>query len=196
MEIWKPIKGYKHYLVSNRGRIKSLDRKVASGIKNNNQTIKYGRTLKPALKKNGYLTIMLYQEPGKRKTLTIHRLVCQTFIENPDNKPMVNHINGNKTDNRVKNLEWCTLSENMQHAIKNNLKGPPPHRKQIMCVETGQRYPSSTQAAEWLNRTKYKFAKDVASMARKIRSAALNSKLTAYGYHWKDIGAESSTTSS
>jgi hypothetical protein len=76
--------------------------------------------LKPATDKKGYLRVGLMINK-KLQTKKVHRLVAQAFIENPQNKPCVNHINCVKSDNRVLNLEWCTHKENTQHAIKNNI---------------------------------------------------------------------------
>lgn len=105
-ETYKDIKGYEGiYQVSNLGNVKRLN---------------YRGTGKERLLKNylgcvGYYKICLSKD-GKVTTVNIHRLISQTFIPNPENKPQVNHINGIKTDNNIKNLEWVTSKENMQHA--------------------------------------------------------------------------------
>lgn len=109
METWKNIKGYEGlYQVSNMGRVKSLERKGR----------KSERILKQAVTHDGYLRVGLYAG-GKQKTLKVHRLVCEAFHENPDNKPEVNHIDEDKTNNNAANLEWCTRRENVNHGSRN-----------------------------------------------------------------------------
>jgi hypothetical protein len=76
--------------------------------------------LRPATDKKGYLRVALVKN-GKLHTLKVHRIVASAFIYNPENKPQVNHKNGNKKDNSVQNLEWCTQKENAIHAVKNGL---------------------------------------------------------------------------
>jgi len=110
-EIWKIIPGYKGlYEVSNQGRVRSYSR-------GNNP-----RILKPEITWCGYARTALCRNGAfDRNHLSIHRLVAQAFIPNPENKPEINHKNGIKADNRVENLEWCTISENRKHAIATGL---------------------------------------------------------------------------
>ena len=116
-EIWRDITGYEGYCqVSSEGRVKSLERKFP--IWHGGERIQKERILKQAVTHNGYLRVTLYTG-NKPKTLKVHRLVCQAFHENPDNKPQVNHINEDKADNRACNLEWCTAKENMNHGSAN-----------------------------------------------------------------------------
>ena len=112
-EVWRDVKGYEGlYQVSNMGRVKSLGRKDRFG-----RVIKE-RILEPAVTHNGYLRVGLHVD-GKRKMLRVHRLVCEAFHENPDNKSEVNHVNEDKTDNRACNLEWSTRTENCNHGSRN-----------------------------------------------------------------------------
>lgn len=104
-EIWKNIEEYPNYQVSNMGRVKRL----STGYYRRTEKI-----LKPQLQNNGYLHIKLSQK-DKTKCILVHRLVAQVFIPNPNNLPQVNHINEDKTDNRVENLEWCTQKYNINY---------------------------------------------------------------------------------
>lgn len=119
-EIWKQIEGYNGtYYVSNTGCIKSSGKiglNVLSGPHKRKDVI-----LKPATTNWGYQRIVL-QLNGVRKHERVHRLVAKYFIPNPNNKQEVNHIDGNKLNNRVDNLEWATPKENEAHAYKNGLK--------------------------------------------------------------------------
>lgn len=112
MEKWRDIEGYEGvYQVSNQGRVKSLPR---------NGTIKSERILRPAANHAGYYNV-LFSFNHLRKHFSVHRLVAKAFIPNPENKPQINHIDGNKTNNTDSNLEWVTSKENMQHACKSGL---------------------------------------------------------------------------
>ena len=101
MEEWKLIKDFPEYQVSNLGRVKSL---------NYNRGKKEG-ILQELISDRGYCRVALYQEKKKHK-VPIHRLVGQAFITNPENKPQIDHIDRNKSNNKVENLRWATTSEN------------------------------------------------------------------------------------
>ena len=120
MEIWKAIKGFEEqYEVSNIGNIRSIDRVVKHYIEGFTRKYK-GASKNIRLNDKGYFRCNLKKD-GKRFDFTTHRLVAEAFIPNEESKPVVNHKNGIKTDNRVENLEWCTISENVIHATKNRL---------------------------------------------------------------------------
>ena len=137
-EVWKPLPPFTkthngvtikydvsgRYMISNHGNLRSIDRKDSIGRK-----VK-ARELKPRLKPNGYLDVNLSKD-GKQLKYLVHRLVAQTFLENTDNKKTVNHKNGDKTDNRVDNLEWATLSEQHKHAYTNGLRVAPKGEQSV-----------------------------------------------------------------
>lgn len=107
-ELWKDIEGFEGlYQVSNLGNVKSLKRNII---------LKPGVVAYRKTKESGYYIVNL-----KSKPFYIHRLVAEAFIPNSENKPQINHIDCNKRNNNVKNLEWVTREENIQHAYKNNL---------------------------------------------------------------------------
>lgn len=116
MEIWKDIKGYKNYQVSNKGRVRSLDRIVEYDNRFGSLTrmsLK-GVIIKPGIRVGGYKNVSLRLNNQTRQFF-VHRLVLQCFASNPKNKPQCNHIDGNPSNNNVENLEWCTGSENQIH---------------------------------------------------------------------------------
>lgn len=117
MEIWKDVVWYEwYYQVSNMWNVKSLDRFINSSH-NSKQYIKWIH-IKKIINNSWYYAISLANNT-KPKKFSIHRLVAQAFLLNVDNKPAVNHIDWNKLNNNVENLEWCTVKENTQHARKN-----------------------------------------------------------------------------
>ena len=112
-EIWRPIEGYEGlYEVSNTGRVRSVDRYVE--YSNGGIHLHKGKVLSPAKDKNGYLKVVLNCN-GKCKTINVHGLAAQAFIPNPDNLPMVNHKDEDKTNNNVTNLEWCDVKYNLSY---------------------------------------------------------------------------------
>lgn len=114
-EIWKDIPNYEgFYQASNYGRIRSLDCLVR--CRNNHFRKKQGKILHPTPYKNGYLSVCISKD-GRIKRTSVHRLVAKAFIPNPLNKPCIDHINANITDNNVNNLRWVTVKENNQNPI-------------------------------------------------------------------------------
>lgn len=137
--VWKPVVGYEGlYEVSQNGDVRNV------------------KTQKVLIPRNStsYSMVALYDN-GKRKDLKIHRLVAQAFLPNPKNKPQVNHKNGDKLNNHVQNLEWCTNSENQKHAYKTGLRKvtdyqieivkvavSKAHSKAVIDMQTGIKYSS------------------------------------------------------
>jgi len=153
-EIWKDILGYEGvYQVSNLGRIKSLERSWIAGnggIFNHKEMI-----LVASPKSGGYLTVSLHSN-GKQNNKPIHRLVATHFIENKLKLKYVNHKDGNKKNNQINNLEWCTSSDNQKHAYEHNLKkiftgAEHPNSKLVLDLGTGIYYDSCTEAASAKN---------------------------------------------
>lgn len=142
MEKWKEIPGLNgRYLASDLGRIKSID-SVVSCHKSHYRK-QPGKILKPYEGKNGYEKVTVFID-GKRKYTTVHRLVASAFIPNPKKKEQVNHKNGNRSDNRLCNLEWCTMSENIKHSFRELDRPRKSHFKGV----TGKDHPLSKKIAK------------------------------------------------
>ena len=156
---WRFIPGMGNiYQASIHGEIRSVDRvntfmhygSVASRIQK-------GRVLSQQISKDGYLHCMISID-GIAMLKSVHRLVALAFIPNPDNKPDVNHIDGNKTNNEVTNLEWVTKSENMQHAKQHDLWDPVAvgeivrkvRGRPVICItDNNRRFDSMNAAAAY-----------------------------------------------
>ena len=126
-EIWKDIEEFPSYQASDLGRIRNKNR---------------NNILSPIKDKDGYLKVHLNND---RTIRFVHRLVAITFIPNPENKPQVNHKDGNKENNSVWNLEWCTSKENNMHALNTGLR---KQSTRVRIVETGEVFPSIKDCAE------------------------------------------------
>lgn len=177
-EIWADVPSFEGlYRVSNKGRVMSLERVVP-----NKRFTKIGMMAVPAKIKalrrsaEGYTNVTLSKD-GKPYVFLLHRLVASVFIPNPDNLPMVNHIDGNPRNNNVENLEWCTCKQNLEHA-RVVLMNPPNNHKPIRCVETGETFYSGAEAAR-----KY----GVSGEGAHILDAARGVRKTCAGYHWEYI---------
>ena len=172
-EVWKDIKSFEgRYQISNFGNVRTLNWKKTGKI----------RLMSPAHTLNGY-KMMVFRVSGagsKQKHPLVHRLVAEAFIPNPENKPYVNHIDGNKANNRVDNLEWVTRSENEKHKIYalGHPSGSMIPPKPIRCVETKKIYPSISEAA-----------RQTGCAQTTISSVVLKKKWhkTAGGYHWEYV---------
>lgn len=177
-EVWKDIpetNGY--YQVSNMGNVRSTDRKVWNHLGYANHK---GVLIRQRKSKSGYLTITHLKLPSQQ----VHRLVAIAFIPNPENKPQVNHIDGNKTNNCVENLEWCTNSENQIHAYRNGLskrseKAGRPKRKvcqiDLTTNETIRIFNSLTEASLYVS----------GKRTSNIRLCCNKGAKTCYGYKWE-----------
>lgn len=112
IEIWKQIKDFPYHEVSNLGRVRSLRRWSGTKYYNRISLLSLYQN-----KNNGYIYVWLNFN-GKGKNIRVHKLVAETFLSNYKNDISINHIDGNKSNNRLDNLEWCTPKENIQHYIK------------------------------------------------------------------------------
>ena len=157
----KDIKGYEGlYVVSSCG-------KVWSYTNNRFLTPRHN-------KKTGYDRVHLCKE-GKSREFLVHRLVAEAFIPNPENKPQVNHLDENKTNNHVENLAWVTRQENVNYGTR-NIRAAKARSKAVQCIETGLIYESSAAASRAL-----------ALSSASIFVALEHSHKTVGGFHWRRL---------
>jgi len=157
-EEWRDIADFPKYEVSNTGRVR---RKAWD--------------LVPGRIPSGHLTVALSNGSGKPKSIYVHRLVAQAFLDNPDDKPVVNHRNGKPSDNHVRNLEWATYGENIMHGYHSNGRRAPFEVRCMAVTPDGEpvaSFRSFTDAAKLLG-----------VWPASIRSAAERKGMSC-GYRW------------
>ena len=160
------VKNFNGYFVNEKGEIMG----------------KMGKILRPAHNKSGYKMVIL-RKNNRSFAKTVHRIVAETFIENPGNLPEVNHKDENKENNAVENLEWCTHSYNNTYGTKidrarETKKRNGKSNKKVICIEKGKVYNSITEAAKELNI----FSGDISRACRKVKNHN-----TCGGYHWEYV---------
>lgn len=176
MELWQPVpvEGYEdYYKVSSKGRVYSVRNDII---------------LKQTLYREGYFAVCLCVNEH-RKRRNVHWLVAKAFIQNPNNLPCVNHKDGNKQNNNVENLEWCTYRDNTLHAIRIGLKHQDKGTLKWKCIpvrriEDGKIFECVADAATECNRTKQ-------SLDSCLRRGP---KATCAGYHWERVLPEGEYT--
>lgn len=191
--MWKEIPNTDGlYFASEEGQIKSAPRmRRINTHGKKSEYLRNGKILKQAINSHGYPCVTIKFLDGTQKVVTVHRLIAMTFIPNVEGKPQVNHIDGDKRNNNVSNLEWCTASENLKHAFKTGLnKGSSPLRgkygKQhfnsmpvIMCDKDGneiKEFESMSLAASALGKP---------NGAGHISDCSHGKRNVAFGYKWK-----------
>lgn len=181
--MWKDIKDFEgFYQINELGEIRSLDRTVHFKHKDK----KYiGAIKRQQIGTNGYKMVKLYKNDKKRYTFSVHRLVAETFLEKPSYAECVNHINGNKLDNRVSNLEWCTYSHNNKEAYKIGIKKTNTTKmndlakikvvmfdeENIIAIKS-----CSREMAEYI-KEKYKIKSSVETISRSIRNVCKQNEI-------------------
>lgn len=187
MEEWKTIEGFSNYIISNTGKIKSL---------NYNKT---GKTKELSTNKlsNGYLSILLYDDNKIKHKFLIHRLVALAFIKNPNNFNIINHKDENRSNNNIDNLEWCNHKYNanygnrnkkLSESLINNLSRSIPVLQYSLNMELVREFPSIREAARIINNGNINAA--MVNITKCCRKVCYNQfgkvcRKTAYGYIWE-----------
>lgn len=159
MELWVKSKEFPEYEVSSNGRVRN---------------IKTGRIMKTNLNTRGY-EVLCVRKDKEQHSVRVHRLVADAFYDGDHTGLDVNHIDGNKTNNFVGNLEWCTRKENTDHAFATGLR-QAPRKTKVQVVETGEVYDSILACS-----------KAIGGDRSQIRNCVIGKEKTCKGYHFKAI---------
>ena len=187
IEVWKNVIGYENiYQVSNFGNVKSLDREVAP-----NNRVPYwrkGKSCKQSKSNTGYMTVG-FTVNNKKVNKYVHRLVAEAFITNFSNYPQVNHIDCNKANNRMYNLEWCTNSQNHIHATENGLNKLHLHRVAYSGEENGKSLLTKEQVLEIKQKyIPYKYSAKKLSKEYEVSESCITHILN--NTSWKEISTK------
>lgn len=186
-EVWKSVVGYENlYEVSNCGRVRSVDRVTIGNKPSMRGSTLYhfkGKMLKQANRKGAgmpYKQVVLYKNKT-HKTVSVHRLVAEAFIPNPDGLPQVNHKDENPSNNNVYNLEWCTCKYNVNYGTATDRRASKTrsnayNQKPVICVNTGISYQNSCEAE-----------RETGVNANNIKECCKGNYNSAGGFKWEYI---------
>ncbi|XCH79055.1 MAG: NUMOD4 domain-containing protein [Candidatus Dehalobacter alkaniphilus] len=173
MEQWKDVIGYEGlYQVSNLGNVRSL----------NYKNMGFAQNIVPKRTNKGYLQVH-FKKNGILKAFTIHRLVAMAFIPNEQDLPQINHINENKQDNRVENLEWCTCRYNVKYSLDRWLETRSRPRKRARSESIVQLDSSGAIVRTWDNVREIELVTKMSAWS--IHQCCQGKRKTAYGYKWQ-----------